>query len=93
MCTVDHGAGQGNRVPGEAAARAPHLQPPMRMMSLRPSWIDVGLNLVAVVALFGGLTAVILLSLSAGPMTPGDAAARAIAQANDAARAERIFTR
>jgi|RhiMetdeSRZDD1v2_1073273.scaffolds.fasta_scaffold260193_2 hypothetical protein len=63
------------------------------MVTARPSWIDVGLNLVAVVALFGGLTAVILLALWAGPNTPGDAAARAIAQANDAARAERIFTR
>jgi hypothetical protein len=63
------------------------------MVTARPSWIDVGLNLVAVLALFGGLTAVILLSLSAGPNTPGDAVAHAIAQANDAARAERIFAR
>ena len=63
------------------------------MVTARPSWIDIGLNLVAVVALFGGLTAVILMALSAGPDTPGDAVASAIAQANDAARAERIFTR
>ena len=63
------------------------------MVTARPSWIDVGLNLVAVVALFGGLTAMVLLALSAGPNTPGDAAASAIAQANEAARAERIFTR
>ena len=63
------------------------------MVSLRPSWIDVALNLVAIVALFGGLAASILMFLAAGPKTPGDAAARAIAQANDAARAERIFIR
>ena len=58
------------------------MHPLIGMVKARPTGIDLGLKLIAVVALFGGLAATVMLLLSSSPIRTADVVATTIALAD-----------